>query len=72
MTEDKSRNRRRISIDEAGLDKRRSAIQALMELPPPAVPEQAAAYAEATVFTEETVFAEAAASAPRAPRPDFG
>ncbi|MEV4371250.1 hypothetical protein AB0J71_29555 [Nonomuraea sp. NPDC049637] len=71
MTEDKSRNRRRISIDEAGLDKRRSAIQALMELPP-AVPEQAAAYAEATVFTEETVFAEAAASAPRAPRPDFG
>ncbi|MFI9591709.1 hypothetical protein [Nonomuraea sp. NPDC052265] len=60
MTDDKSRNRPRISIDEAGLEKRRSAIQALMEQPPPPACEQSA------------VFADAAANAPQAPRPDFG
>ncbi|MER6506289.1 hypothetical protein ABT158_05710 [Nonomuraea sp. NPDC001636] len=47
MTEDKSRNRRRISIDEVGLEKRRSAIQALMEQPPSPASEQAGVFAEA-------------------------
>ncbi|MFI7689367.1 hypothetical protein ACIBQ6_09880 [Nonomuraea sp. NPDC049655] len=47
MTEDKSRNRRRISIDEVGLEKRRSAIQALMEQPPSPASEQVGVFAEA-------------------------
>ncbi|GGS62931.1 hypothetical protein ACFFV7_00675 [Nonomuraea spiralis] len=58
MTDDKSRNRRRISIDEAGLDRRRSAIQALMEQTPSPASEQAGVFAEA--------------NAPGAPQADLG
>ncbi|NUP61635.1 MAG: hypothetical protein HOW71_05595 [Nonomuraea sp.] len=60
MTDDKSRNRRRISIDEAGIEKRRSAIQALMEQPPSPAAEQAG------------VFADAVANAPAAPPANLG
>ncbi|MFC4116379.1 hypothetical protein [Nonomuraea zeae] len=35
MTDDKSRNRPRISIDGAGIERRRTAIQALVDQAPP-------------------------------------
>ncbi|MFG1707825.1 hypothetical protein ACFLIM_31925 [Nonomuraea sp. M3C6] len=35
MAEEKSRNRRRININDAGIERRRAAIEAIVDQPPP-------------------------------------
>jgi hypothetical protein len=40
VTEEKSRNRRRMTIDETGIDKRRAAIHTIIDQAPPRPPDQ--------------------------------